>query len=145
MSFDRLRAELEGSLVGLEPLDERHLDGLLAAARDPAIWRWLLLPGAPPTPETLVGWFERSLAESAAGRECAFATIWQATGRVIGSRSVEPPVAWVRSVDPSANVAAPESVGAAADAACSKTSISSQPSPDDLIASRKRSLRGANL
>ncbi|HEY5197505.1 MAG TPA: GNAT family protein [Solirubrobacteraceae bacterium] len=84
-SLDGLNAELEGSLVRLEPLDARHEAGLVEASRDPVIWKWLLLPGAPPTPAAIAGWLEQSLTDSAAGRECAFATIWRATGRVIGS------------------------------------------------------------
>ncbi|HWH09796.1 MAG TPA: GNAT family N-acetyltransferase [Solirubrobacteraceae bacterium] len=84
MSFDRLRAELAGSVVRLEPLAAGHEDGLFEASRDPAIWTWLALPG-PPSRVDLAGWLERSVAESAAGRECAFATISRATGRVIGS------------------------------------------------------------
>jgi N-acetyltransferase len=85
VSWDALRAELEGRLVRLEPLADRHEPGLFAASRDPGIWRWLALAGEPPTREVLDGWLEQSLADSAAGRECAFATIWRATGRVIGS------------------------------------------------------------
>lgn len=85
MSLDGLRATLEGPLVRLEPLAAGHEDGLFEASRDPRIWRWLALPGAPPTRETLGGWLEASLTESASGRECAFATVWAATGRVIGS------------------------------------------------------------
>jgi RimJ/RimL family protein N-acetyltransferase len=80
-----LRATLEGSLVRLEPLTAGHEAGLFAASRDPEIWRWLALPGAPPTREMLAGWLEATLAESAAGRECALATVSQVTGRVIGS------------------------------------------------------------
>jgi N-acetyltransferase len=83
--LDGLRAQLEGSLVRLEPLEERHEDGLFAASRDPRIWRWLSLADPPPTREALEGWLEQSLAASAAGREWAFATLWRATGRVIGS------------------------------------------------------------
>jgi N-acetyltransferase len=85
VSLDGLRADLDGSLVRLEPLAAGHEDGLFAASRDPEIWRWLALAGAPPSRETLAAWLEQSLAVSAAGRECAFATVWRATGRVIGS------------------------------------------------------------
>jgi RimJ/RimL family protein N-acetyltransferase len=66
-------------------LDARHEDGLFEASRDPVIWRWLSLAGAPPTREVLAGWLEQSVADTEAGRECAYATIWRATGRVIGS------------------------------------------------------------
>jgi RimJ/RimL family protein N-acetyltransferase len=79
------RIGLEGSLVRLEPLAARHADGLFAASRDPAIWPWLLLGPGTPTREALERWLEESIAESAAGREWALATVWRATGRVIGS------------------------------------------------------------
>jgi RimJ/RimL family protein N-acetyltransferase len=84
VGFDGLRATLEGSLVRLEPLDAGHEAGLLEASRDPAIWSWLLLPG-PPSRAELGAWLARGLEESASGRECAFATVWRATDRVIGS------------------------------------------------------------
>src|ERR1700716_2087873 len=32
---------LEGDSVRLEPLAERHLDGLATAAADPSVWSWL--------------------------------------------------------------------------------------------------------
>jgi RimJ/RimL family protein N-acetyltransferase len=85
VSLDGLRAELEGSLVRLEPLAAAHEDGLFEASRDPEIWRWLNIADVPPSRATLGGWLERSLVDSAAGRECAFATVWRATGRVVGS------------------------------------------------------------
>ncbi len=85
MSLDGLRVGLEGSVVRLEPLDGGHEGGLVDASRDPAIWRWLLLAGAPPSPEAIGRWLEESLAASRAGREWAFATVSRASGRVIGS------------------------------------------------------------
>ena len=35
---------LQGERVRLEPLDERHVPGLLAAAADHATWTWLFEP-----------------------------------------------------------------------------------------------------
>src|SRR5450759_3355179 len=40
---------LEGERVRLEPLDARHVPGLLEAAADPATWTWLLTWLAPAT------------------------------------------------------------------------------------------------
>lgn len=56
---------------------------LLAAASDPEIWRWM--PYSAATPDGFAAWLEHSVAESAAGREGAFATIDRASGRAIGS------------------------------------------------------------
>lgn len=38
------RPILAGRHVRLEPLTEAHADGLLAAGKDPAVWRWLSNP-----------------------------------------------------------------------------------------------------
>jgi len=83
--LDGLRAGLEGTLIRLEPLAPRHEAGLFEASRDPVVWRWLAMPEAPPSRESLHQWLEDGLADSAAGREWAFATVWRETGRVIGS------------------------------------------------------------
>jgi N-acetyltransferase len=42
--FDTLASPLTGSLVDLELLDERHVDGLRAAAADPRVSQWLPVP-----------------------------------------------------------------------------------------------------
>jgi RimJ/RimL family protein N-acetyltransferase len=84
VTWEGLGGELEGSVVRLEPLGARHEAGLFEASRDASIWRWLLLPG-PPSRGELAAWLERSLADSRAGREHAFATVSRETGRVIGS------------------------------------------------------------
>lgn len=39
--WERLHERLEGRLVVLEPLEDRHVEGLLAAAADERIWRWM--------------------------------------------------------------------------------------------------------
>jgi RimJ/RimL family protein N-acetyltransferase len=80
-----VRAELEGSLVRLEPLAAGHAAGLFEASRDPAIWPWLALGPASPSREAVERWLGESIAESEAGREWGFATVWRETGRVIGS------------------------------------------------------------
>ena len=42
--FDTLASPLAGALVTLEPLEQRHLDDLRAAASDPRVSRWLPVP-----------------------------------------------------------------------------------------------------
>jgi RimJ/RimL family protein N-acetyltransferase len=39
---EKLAQRLEGRLVVLEPLDERHAPGLREAAEDERVWRWML-------------------------------------------------------------------------------------------------------
>jgi RimJ/RimL family protein N-acetyltransferase len=74
---------LEGRVVRLEPLARTHLEGLIEAARDPAIWTWMFEPLT--TPERVAAWLEAALANEAGGTELPFATIERATGRVVGS------------------------------------------------------------
>ncbi|HEY5317081.1 MAG TPA: GNAT family N-acetyltransferase [Solirubrobacteraceae bacterium] len=81
--WPNLTRRLEGELVVLEPLEARHADDLLEAARDPEIFRWMLYTLT--SREELEAWLERSLAGSAAGHEGAFATVEKASGRAIGS------------------------------------------------------------
>jgi RimJ/RimL family protein N-acetyltransferase len=69
--------------VILEPLDARHSADLAEAAADPEIWRWM--PYCAATPDEFAAWLEFSLAQSAGGREGAFATVDRASGRAIGS------------------------------------------------------------
>ncbi|HEX4107209.1 MAG TPA: GNAT family N-acetyltransferase [Solirubrobacteraceae bacterium] len=83
MIWPGLTERLEGDLVVLEPLAERHLDDLWAASRDPQIWSWLL--GREPTRDELAGWLQYALGEHAAGREGPFATVDATSGRAIGS------------------------------------------------------------
>jgi N-acetyltransferase len=85
VAWDGLSTELEGSLVRLEPLQARHEADLFAASQDERIWRWLLGPGILPTRELIHGWLEQALADSAGGREAAFAMVWRASDQAIGS------------------------------------------------------------
>ena len=74
---------LEGDRVRLEPLGRDHLDGLVAVGLDPAIWRWTL---ARPTDRAgMSHWLDQALAGAATRTELPFATIEQATGRLIGA------------------------------------------------------------
>ena len=78
-----LNVPLQGELVTLEPLRLDHEPALFAASRDPQIWRWLT--GDMPTREQLARWLARSVQESDAGREAAFATVSRHTGTPVGS------------------------------------------------------------
>jgi N-acetyltransferase len=81
--WDQLTRRLEGQLVGLEPLQARHENGLFAAAQYPEIWEWLAPIGE--SREYFLAWFSASLADSEAGREGVFATVDRASGEPIGS------------------------------------------------------------
>ena len=78
-----LTTRLEGQVVVLEPLEERHRDGLWEASRDERIWTWLF--GDPPTEEQFDGWFTGSVSAANEGREGPFATLLRDTGRIVGS------------------------------------------------------------
>jgi RimJ/RimL family protein N-acetyltransferase len=74
---------LAGKHIRLEPLEARHIDGLVAAsAGDPELYRWSFVPrGLDETTQyvnTAISWRE-------AGTAVPFATVRQADGVVIGS------------------------------------------------------------
>jgi RimJ/RimL family protein N-acetyltransferase len=73
------RRTLEGRVVRLEPLEERHRDDLLAAAADPAIFEFmstdLSVPGAWPD----------YLEDALRPEFVAWATVDRASGKAIGS------------------------------------------------------------
>ena len=74
------RVTLEGQVVRLEPLEERHRDDLLAAAaEDPHIWDFMgtTLPGADAWPAYL--------AAALAPEFVAWATVERATSQAVGS------------------------------------------------------------
>ena len=74
---------LEGTHVRLEPLVHHHLDGIMRAGEDDAIWTWL--PYRPTTRAEYQAWMDHALGEQAAGRELPFVTIDGASGDVVGS------------------------------------------------------------
>jgi RimJ/RimL family protein N-acetyltransferase len=76
-----LRPVLEGALVRLEPLEERHRAQLHEAAREPETWRWMPL-NASASPEIFDRYFERALDR---GESEMFATIDLASGSAIGA------------------------------------------------------------
>jgi RimJ/RimL family protein N-acetyltransferase len=77
----QLTPTLEGALVRLEPLEERHRDELWQAAGDPEIWRWMPL-NASASRELFDRWFERALER---GESEMFATISRESGVAIGA------------------------------------------------------------
>lgn len=82
-AWDQLTHRLEGELVGLEPLEQRHAHELFDASRDPRIWRWYL--GEVPGRQRFDRWLAQALDAAAAGHEVPFATLDRATGHVIGT------------------------------------------------------------
>lgn len=78
-----LATELPGSLVVLEPLEERHREELWEAAQDGRIWEWLAHLGE--DRDLFDGWFELSLEATAEGREGVFAIRRRSDGAVVGS------------------------------------------------------------
>ncbi|HYH91889.1 MAG TPA: GNAT family N-acetyltransferase [Candidatus Saccharimonadales bacterium] len=78
-----LPVTLEGPRIRMEPLAERHLEGLARVAFDDAIWRWTI--AGPQDDAGLRRWLETALANAAAGTELPFATILTDTGEVVGS------------------------------------------------------------
>jgi len=76
-------ATLQGGIVRLEPLEDRHIAGLMEAGSGWDIWRWTV--EWIDTPEKLRAYL--ALAEEArdAGTQVPYVTISQATGDVIGS------------------------------------------------------------
>jgi RimJ/RimL family protein N-acetyltransferase len=74
---------LQGPIVRLEPLAERHLDDLARVADDDAIWRWII--AGPMDEAGLRAWYETARDNAATGSEVPFATVDVASGRAIGS------------------------------------------------------------
>lgn len=74
---------LEGVHVRLEPLAPTHLPGLIEVGLAPELWA--LTVDRIATAADLTRYVQRALAEAAAGSALPFATVWRATGQVIGS------------------------------------------------------------
>ncbi|GLX23486.1 MULTISPECIES: GNAT family N-acetyltransferase [Streptomyces] len=75
--------QLEGGRVRLEPLEQRHHDGLCDAVRDGNLWE--LAVTLVPRPGDVRGFIADAVAAREAGREVAYATVDLATGRIAGS------------------------------------------------------------
>jgi N-acetyltransferase len=82
--WKNLASVMEGKIVRLEPLANRHEQELFEAAQDERVWRWM--PHDPSgSRESFRAWLEGALAASSAGTEAAFATVDVATGEPVGS------------------------------------------------------------
>jgi N-acetyltransferase len=74
---------LQGRAIRLEPLELRHLDGLVtAAAADPSLYRWSLVPQGQ---VDVARYIETALAWREAGTAVPYAIVRAADGVVIGS------------------------------------------------------------
>jgi RimJ/RimL family protein N-acetyltransferase len=82
-----LAPRLAGRLVVLEPLAERHYEGLLNGSGHPEIWEWWPLD---PTLD-FRAWFDGALAARAAGTDFHFATLDAGSGVPLGSTSFTTP------------------------------------------------------
>ena len=85
---------LEGDLVRLEPLGVHHVPGLLkAAAQDPSLYQWVLVPQDEPAMRRHV---EDALAARAKGIAVPFAVVRLADETVIGSTRFHQLDYWAR-------------------------------------------------
>ncbi len=75
---------LAGRIVRLEPLSQRHAEGLWTASRDPRVWRWLPIV-QPRTRDEWSDWMDEALTRVQAGLDLAFATVLASTGTAVGS------------------------------------------------------------
>lgn len=85
MSFHFEGPVLEGSLVRLEPLDQRHAPDLAAAAsqrRESYAYTWV-----PGTLEEAVDYVDQQHARAATGRLAPYAQVDRTTGRAMGATS----------------------------------------------------------
>jgi RimJ/RimL family protein N-acetyltransferase len=83
MSMEIEPVTLAGEHVRLEPLASHHLPGLAEAISDGALWQ--LPVTTVPHPDDLPQFLQAADAAVCNKREMAFATIDQASGRVVGS------------------------------------------------------------
>jgi N-acetyltransferase len=74
---------LEGRWVRLEPLALRHVDGLVAAAADPAIWTWYHAPYD--TPARVRAFVDEALRLQEQGAALPFVQVERGGGTVAGS------------------------------------------------------------
>lgn len=84
MPFDPRPVLLEGRHVRLEPLERRHLPGLLTAARDPATFQYFLTPPLGEEGE-MTKWLDQVLKNQAAGTDVGWATVRTSDDTVVGA------------------------------------------------------------
>lgn len=80
-----LTPRLPGRIVTLEPLDEAHYEGLLAASRPEQTWAWWSADMS--TEEAFRAWFEEALRAREEGSRSQLATLDAATGKPLGASS----------------------------------------------------------
>jgi len=73
---------LSGKHVRLEPLEHRHIEGLVSAASDPELYHWSPVPQ---TKDAAREYVDTALAWRDAGTAVPFATVRVSDGAVIGS------------------------------------------------------------
>jgi RimJ/RimL family protein N-acetyltransferase len=79
-----LSGRFTGQLVVVEPLAAAHESGLIAAADEPELFRWMPIDMAS-SDDAVRTWLTMSLDSADAGREVPFAILDAASGRVLGS------------------------------------------------------------
>lgn len=82
-----LQTSLAKDCIILEPLDERHFDGILASARDPSIWKYMSFADLSDE-RAIRTWFNAALEEPSRGTGAPFAIIDRSSGAVLGSTSL---------------------------------------------------------
>jgi N-acetyltransferase len=78
---------LTKDFVVLEPLAERHYDGILASVRDPSIWKYMGFADLSDD-RAVRTWFNAALEEPGKGIGAPFAVIDRNSGAVLGSTSL---------------------------------------------------------
>ena len=81
---EALSTRLEGRVVALEPLRPDHADLLWPVARDPDVWRWMIVR-ADRSEALFRRWIEEALARAEEGREVPFALVAADSGAPLGS------------------------------------------------------------
>jgi RimJ/RimL family protein N-acetyltransferase len=74
---------LTGTHVRLEPLEESHLDALSEVGLDPELWKWI--PSQILDRDQMLRFIRTQLADQEKGTALPFATIDQASGKIVGN------------------------------------------------------------
>jgi RimJ/RimL family protein N-acetyltransferase len=74
---------LTGTHVRLEPLEESHLDALCEVGLDPELWKWI--PSQVLDRDQMLRFIRTQLADQEKGTALPFATIDQASGKIVGN------------------------------------------------------------
>ncbi|MFE5012195.1 GNAT family N-acetyltransferase [Streptomyces sp. NPDC056696] len=91
MSFELVGPVLEGALVRLEPLGQRHaVDLAVAAEEDRSSFRFTWVP----TAAEVEGYIDTQLARAAAGKLAPYAQVDRASGRAVGATAYWDPRLW---------------------------------------------------